>query len=124
MSDLKKQLRPAIPSILEKDDISAEEKFQNEVLRPIIKLQNDLIASCFEGCLNRRKVDLQKFTDNQVKDFIHKLFRSDTQLKADLRSLIIGLFTLEEYQEYLTLSAQLNRRITSMIQERVTSYYV
>ena len=124
MSDLKKQLRPAIPSIIKKENISVDEKFQNEVLRPIIKLQNNLISSCFEHYLKRKKVDLQKFTDDQTTAFIHKLFKTDTQLKTDLRSLIIGLFTLEEYQEYLTMSAQLNRRINSMIQERVTSFYI
>ena len=123
MSDLKKQLRPAIPSIKKKENISTKEKFQNEVLRPIIKLQNNLISSYFEHYLERKKIDFQKFTDDQTTAFVHKLFKSDTQLKTDLRSLIIGLFTLEEYQEYLTISAQLNRRINSMIQERVTSYY-
>jgi flagellar biosynthesis regulator FlaF len=123
MSDLKKQLRPAIPSIIKKENISVDEKFQNEVLRPIIKLQNDLISSYFEHHLKRKKVDFQKFTNDQTIDFIRKLFKSDTQMKTDLRGLIIGLFTLEEYQEYLTISAQLNRRINSMIQERVTSFY-
>ena len=123
MSDLKKQLRPSIPSIVQKSDISLEEKFQNEVLRPIIKLQNDLVLICFEHYLKRKKVELKKFTDDQITAIIHKLFRSDTQLKSNLRSLIIGLFTLEEYREYLTISAQLNRRINSMIQERVGSFY-
>jgi hypothetical protein len=123
MSDLKKQLRPSIPSIVQKSDISLEEKFQNEVLRPIIKLQNDLVLICFEHYLKRKKVELKKFTDDQITALIHKLFRSDTQLKSDLRSLIIGLFTVEEYREYLIISAQLNRRINSMIQERVGSFY-
>jgi hypothetical protein len=123
MSDLKKQLRPSIPSIVQKSDISLEEKFQNEVLRPIIKLQNDLVLICFEHYLKRKKVELKKFTDDQIAALIHKLFRSDTQLKSDLRSLIIGLFTVEEYREYLIISAQLNRRINSMIQERVGSFY-
>jgi hypothetical protein len=123
MSDLKKQLRPSIPSIVQKSDSSLEEKFQNEVLRPIIKLQNDLVLICFEHYLKSKKVELKKFTDDQITAIIHKLFRSDTQLKSNLRSLIIGLFTLEEYREYLTISAQLNRRINSMIQERVGSFY-
>lgn len=124
MSDLKKQLRPAIPSILKKENISVEEEFQNQILRPIIKLQNDLILNCFEDYLKRKKVGLQKFTDDQTIDFIHKTFKRDTQLKTDLRGLIIGLFTLEEYQQYLTITSQLNRRINSMIQERVGSFYL
>jgi len=124
MSDLKKQLRPAIPSIVEKEHISVEEKFQNEVLRPIIKLQNDLIASCFNHYLKRKKIDFRDLTTDQIRDHIHKSFKSDTQLKADFRSLIVGLLTLEEYQQYLTISVQLNRRISSMIQERVTSFYI
>ena len=124
MSDLKKQLRPAIPSILKKENIGVEEEFQNQILRPIIKLQNDLILNCFEDYLKRKKVGFQKFTDDQAIDFIHKTFKRDTQLKTDLRGLIIGLFTLEEYQEYLTITTQLNRRINSMIQERVGSFHV
>ncbi|MFT6027251.1 MAG: hypothetical protein ACI8P5_001511 [Bacteroidia bacterium] len=124
MSDLKKQLRPGIPSILKKENISVEEEFQNQILRPIIKLQNDLILNCFEDYLKRKKVGLQKFTDDQTIDFIHKTFKRDTQLKTDLRGLIIGLFTLEEYQQYLTITSQLNRRINSMIQERVGSFYL
>jgi hypothetical protein len=123
MSDLKKQLRPLIPGICQKAEVRVEEKFQNEVLRPIIKLQNDLVLICFEHYLKCKKVELKKFTDDQITAIIHKLFRSDTQLKSDLRSLIIGLFTVEEYREYLIIAAQLNRRINSMIEERVGSFY-
>ena len=123
MPDLKKQIRPAIPSIVEKEQISVEEKFQNEVLRPIIKLQNELILSCFEYYLRRVKVDIQKFNDVQKTDFIEKSFKRDAQLKAALRSLIIGLFTLEEYKDYLNMTSQLNKRINSIIQKRVSSAF-
>ncbi len=124
MSDLKKKIRPAIPSIIEKAHITVEEKFQNDVLRPIIKLQNDLILSCFEYYLKRIKVDILKLNIVQKANLIEKSFKRDAQLKVDMRSLIIGLFTFAEYKEYLNISAQLNKRINSIIQERVGNAYL
>ena len=57
-------------------------------------------------------------------DLTHKLFKSNTPLKTELRGLILGLFTLEEFKEYLSLSSQLNKRISNMIKQRIDSCYV
>ncbi|MFT4679555.1 MAG: hypothetical protein ACI84C_001103 [Flavobacteriales bacterium] len=124
MTDLKKQLRPEIPSIVKTENFSAEEKFQNEVLRPIIKLQHELILSCFEHHLKQNKVKLDNLEKIQKAGLIQKLFKSNTQFKTEFRGLIIGLFTLEEYNEYLGLSSQLNKRISNMIQQRIESCYI
>ena len=122
MTDPKKQLRPKILSIVQTGDFSALEKFQNEVLRPIIKLQHELIIACFRHYLNKYKVQIVELDFLQKTDLINKLFKSDTQLKNDCRGLIIGLFTLEEYGEYLILSPQLNKRINNMIMQKL--YYL
>lgn len=124
MLDLKKQIRPVIPSIIETAQVSVEEKFQNDVLRPIIKLQNDLILCCFENHIARSKIDFSTYNDLQKTDFIQQSFTRDIKLKGDFRSLIIGLFTLEEYKEYHSLGAQMNKRINSIIQKRITDFFV
>ena len=124
MIDLKKQMRPEISSIIKTENFSAEEKFQNEVLRPIIKLQHDLILSYFEHYLKQNKVKMNELNNTQKTHLAHKLFKTNTRLKTELRGLIIGLFTLEEYKEYLNLSSQLNKRMNNMIQQRIASCYV
>jgi hypothetical protein len=124
MIENKKQIRPDISSIQFKENISQEEKFQNEVLRPIIKMQHELIVSCFEHFLNQNKIEFDALRDTQIKDFIQKTFTSNNGLKKDLNGLIIGLFTLEEYLEYLNHISQINKRINSIIQTRIGSVYL
>ena len=124
MPEPKKQLRPTIPSIQSKEQVSVEEKFQNETLRPIIKLQHELILSCFKHYLAANKIQLEVQSEDKKRDFIQKCLMKNAQLKSDLRSLIIGLFTIEEYTEYLKNSSQINKRINSIIQSRITSVYV
>jgi hypothetical protein len=121
MSEPKKQLRPLISSIKKTEYASLEEKFQNEVLRPILKLQHEFIISCFEHFLILNKVRFNELSSIQKADVIQKLFKTDLRLKMELRSLIIGLFTYEEYKAYLIHSSRLNKRIYSMIQKRVES---
>jgi hypothetical protein len=124
MSEPKKQLRPLITSIKKTEYASLEEKFQNEVLRPILKLQHEFIISCFEHFLILNKVRFNELSSIQKADVIQKLFKTDLRLKMELRSLIIGLFTYEEYKAYLIHSSRLNKRIYSMIQKRVESVYL
>ncbi|MGY8953736.1 MAG: glyoxalase [Flavobacteriales bacterium] len=124
MLDIKKQIRPMIFSIKDTGTTSIEEKFQNTVLRPIIKLQHELILCYFEQFLKRKKSKLKELSDLQKTEVIQNMFSRDIQLKTDLRGLIIGLFTLEEYQQYLNLSSQLNKRINAIIQQRVKSCYI
>jgi|TARA_B110000285_G_scaffold9194_1_gene9325 hypothetical protein len=119
MENPKKQLRPEILSIIKTENFSALEKFQNETLRPIIKLQHDLILTRFEHYLKQNKINIIELNKTQKTDLMNKLFKSDTRLKNDFRGLIIGLFTLEEYKEYLTISSQLNKRINNMIRQKL-----
>jgi hypothetical protein len=119
MENPKKQLRPEILSIIKTENFSALEKFQNETLRPIIKLQHDLILTRFEHYLKQNKINIIELNKTQKTDLMNKLFKSDTRLKNDFRGLIIGLFTLEEYKEYLTISSQLNKRINNMIRQKI-----
>ena len=57
MDEHKIQIRPIIPSAQVNTSQSDEENFQNAVLRPIIKLQHDLLMHHFEQHLRDRKSD-------------------------------------------------------------------
>ena len=123
MIDQKKQIRPAIPSIVIQENFSDEEKFQNNILRPIIKLQHDLILRYFEHYLKQNKVNRIELNSTQMKNVIHRFFKTDNRFKIEMRGLIIGLLTIDEFEEYLKLSPGLNKRINNMIEQRVESCY-
>jgi len=118
----KKQIRPTITSIIISANISDMERFQNEVLRPIIKLQHELIICHFQHYLKKRKIFLEELDFAKKTNLIHKVLKSDIQLKKELRGLIIGLFTIEEYEEYIKMSSELNKRVNNMILQKL--YYI
>jgi len=121
MSDLKHKMRPEIPSINLDRSSSEVELFQNKVLRPIIKLQHELIMCCFSDFITQNKVLLNEYNEENKKNYLQKLFKTNTVLKTELRSLIIGLFTLEEYKHFLSIKPMVIKRINTIIQNRITS---
>ena len=120
MTELKIEMRPVLPRLAKRDEISIEELFQNQVLRPIIKLQHHLILVCFENHLKRTKSGFLNYNRDQKAEFITKSFHRNQQLKTEMRGLIVGLFTLKEYKEYLESASFLNKRINSIIEKRVS----
>lgn len=121
MSNLKHKMRPEIPSINLDASSSEVELFQNKVLRPIIKLQHELIMCCFSNFIAQNKVLLHGYNKENKKFYLQKLFKTNTELKTELRSLIIGLFTLEEYKHFLSIKPKVIKRINTIIQNRITS---
>lgn len=100
---------------------SVEEEFQNKTLRPILKLQNDLIIQVFKNYLNLNKIH---FNNGQVEhnmNVVEKAISKDSQLQNTYKGIIIALFTTEEYQLYSIFSSEINKRIRSMLMERIQS---
>ena len=87
MTNQKKQLRPTIPSISIQENSSEEEKFQNNTLRPIIKLKHNLILSYFEHYVKQNKVNLHELDSTQKKVVTNRLFKTDTRFKIEMRGV-------------------------------------
>lgn len=100
---------------------SVEEEFQNKTLRPILKLQNDLIIQIFKNYLNQNRIHLDNLSIDKKTNTIENAIAKDSQLQNTYKGLIIAYFTLEEYQLYCTISSGLNKRIRSMLIERIQS---
>ncbi len=120
----KQALRPLIPSIGPQDEASPEERFQNEILRPILKLQHDVILAYFHHYLERTKRSLAGLSGFQKKELISKAFSKDASLKLELRGMVLGLLTPDEFLLYSNMSNTLNKRINNMLQERVQSVFL
>jgi hypothetical protein len=100
---------------------SAEEQFQNEVLRPILKLQNELFVASFKNYITKNKGDFANFTLEKKNTFVENSIQKDTKYRNTLKGMVIGLFTIEEYTIYALNSSNINKRMMSMLQERIKS---
>ena len=100
---------------------SEEEIFQNATLRPILKLQNDLIVLVFQNYVNQIKLPFNGFTVEKKMSSIATIISKDIQLQNTLKGIVIGLFTTEEYHYYSKTISNSNKRIKAMLIERLQS---
>lgn len=95
-----------------------DEDFQNRTLRPILKLQHDLILFLFISFCNKQKIDLYK-DENKFNSIVNTHIKKNMVLKNQYLGLIIGMFTTEEFGIYLENDAEFNKRIITMIGQRL-----
>ena len=100
---------------------SSEEAFQNQTLRPILKLQNDLFVASFENYITKNKKDFYSLSTEKKLLLIENSIQKDIKFRNALKGIVIGLFTLEEYQTYIQNSSNLNKRMMNMLIERLKS---
>jgi len=100
---------------------SSDELFQNEVLRPILKLQNDLFIASFLNYISKYKRDFYtKSVENKLA-IIENSIQKDIKFRNSLKGMIIGLFTTNEYSLYIQNSSSLNKRMMNLLIERLKS---
>jgi len=100
---------------------SNEEKFQNITLRPILKMQNDLLIEVYKNYINKHKTDFYTYSVDKKLQFIENSIQKDIKFRNSLKGIIIGLFTLDEYAAYIKNSSNLNKRMMNMVIERIKS---
>lgn len=100
---------------------SAEESFQNKTLRPILKLQNDLLIQVFINYAIKQKEVFFDFNPDKKLAYIEHSIQRDMKFRNALKGMIIGLFTLDEYKLYIENSSNLNKRMMNMLIERLKS---
>ena len=103
------------------DQSSSEELFQNQVLRPILKLQNDLFIASFINHLGKNRIDFEAFSVEKKLAAIENAIQKDIKFRNALKGMIIALFTLDEYAHYIKNSSSLNKRMMGMLIERLKS---
>ena len=100
---------------------SEEELFQNQILRPILKLQNELFIEIFKNYIVKNKAQFRQFTADKKLDFIENSILNDNKFRNLLIGTTIGLLQIEEYKLYSKNASALNKRIITMLIERLKS---
>ena len=112
-------LRPKVnsnKSISYKNDI---EKFQNIVLRPILKFQNDLLVELFIFEFEKTKTKFDLINNEQKIKLIINNLKYNNKLKQILLGTIIGMFSNNNLTFYKANYSKINKRIFSMLNDRL-----
>ena len=117
-----KSIRPEISSATINDDMSSDERFQNLVLRPAIKFQNNLLIEVFRNYIAKHKSVFYDLTLDKRMDYIENAIQKDMKLRNSMKGMIIGLFSVEEYLIYIENSSALNKRMMNLVKERLLSH--
>lgn len=117
-----KSLRPEIFS--EQITWNEIESFQNEVLRPILKYQHDLVIQLtLKESLFQKQISTISAIQ-QKRDLIKRFFLSQPNFKYFLIGQICGLLTSTEFEYYLSSKKELDKRISNMLADRILSNYI
>ncbi len=95
------------------------EEFQNQTLRPILKLQNEIYLKLFANYATRQNADYDSLSSSKKRTFIELSLQKDSVLKNTCIGITIGMFTTQELETYLMDSKSYNKRIITMLIERI-----
>jgi hypothetical protein len=113
------RIRPEIKKTEQFENMSVEERFQNETLRPILKLQNPLFLAVFHNYIEKRKGVFYSLGLEKKLNYIENSLNRDQKFGDSIKGMIIGFFTMEEYNAYSRNSSALNKRMINMVIERL-----
>lgn len=113
-------LRPIIKT-KEFEKSTDEEKFQTLTLRPILKLQNDLLLGLFKNHITESKIMYYSLSPEKKVLFIENSLQKNHVLKNKLIGVTLGMLTIEELAVYSADTHLYNKRIMSLLIERIRS---
>ncbi|WP_400078835.1 glyoxalase [Winogradskyella sp. R77965] len=114
-------IRPKIASAKIYDAMSSDELFQNKTLRPVIKMQHHLLIAVFSNYISKRKNVFYDLSLEKQLAYIDNSINKDMKFRNSVKGMIIGQFTVEEYQLYIKNSSALNKRMMNIVKERLIS---
>ncbi|CAL2078228.1 conserved hypothetical protein [Tenacibaculum dicentrarchi] len=95
------------------------EDFQNKTIRPILKLQHELLLQFFIFFCKSQKVDIINIEKEKFNKAVNSITKKNINLKNQFLGLIIGQFTVGEFEFYKDNNTDINKRILMMIGQRI-----
>jgi hypothetical protein len=113
------KVRPNLPESLVEGHLKEEELFQNMVLRPVIKMQHDILILRVQSYFLSKKVVFHMMDKKKRVNAIESAFQNDNPFKKEIQGMILGQLNPEEFQRYLKSERSMNKRIIQMVRNRM-----
>jgi len=117
-----KNIRPDFSTTTINNSMSSDERFQNLVLRPIIKFQNDILIEVFKNYVSKHKNVFYDLSLEKRMDYVENAVQKDMKFRNSIKGMIIGLFTVEEYALYIKNSSALNKRMMNIAKDHLLNH--
>ena len=113
--------RPKINVVNRREVHLKSELFQNEALRPILKMQHDIILKIFHNHIDKSSIKWNQL--NQIKKVkcVDDQLSKNVQIKHLIIGLIIAHLSELELDQYLRNAKEYNKRIIQMTKQRIQS---
>ena len=113
------KVRPKLPSSLTDGELKEEELFQNMVLRPVIKMQHDVLILRVRSYFTSKKVIFHLMDTRKRTMAIEQAFLGDNAFKKEIQGMITGQLAPDEFKTYLRWERPINKRIVQMVRNRM-----
>lgn len=111
-------IRPEIPSIT-LGNSGVVESFQNVTLRPIIKLQHDILMGITKKENTFQLAVVNASDRDNYRNLVGIWMQKRSKVKNQLIGIVLGIMTIEEHEEYLLHHQEYNRRIIQILVNRI-----
>lgn len=115
---MKIKKRPILSDLVKGGTLDIE-KFQNQVIRPIIKMQHSLLISLFQYYIKQRNIDFIDLKKEKQLNRISTILKKDTNFKSIISGIVIGHFSLNELNFFVQNSSELKKRVTQIVKHRL-----
>lgn len=113
------KIRPEISNAQVTLLMSEEECFQNKTIRPIAKLQNNLLVEVFKHYIKKHKNVFYGLSIEKRMHYIENSIQKNMKFRNSLKGIMIGQFTIEEHRKYINNSSAINKRMMGIVKERL-----
>tara|TARA_B100001564_G_C20025956_1_gene396754 strand:- start:93 stop:464 length:372 start_codon:yes stop_codon:yes gene_type:complete len=113
------KVRPILPDALTEGELKEEELFQNMVLRPVIKMQHDVLILRVKSYFTSKRVMFNVMDKQKRTLAIEQAFLGDNAFKKEIQGMILGQLDTTEYQRYLQNERTMNKRIIQIVRNRM-----
>ena len=117
------KIRPVIKVETKPENQLAMELFQNKTLRPIIKMQHDLLLILFFQRMKNSSIKWEELKNHQKIEVVKKQISFNMQFKNLILGSIIGQLNQSELSNYLLSTKEYNKRIIQMVTQRIISTF-
>ena len=117
------KVRPNLINLIN-SNTSDIERFQNEVLRPIIKMQNNLFVAFFKNYIKNNKIKFNTLKAEVQENKINTILTKDINFKNILIGSIIGHLEENEIEIYFKYKTEINKRIIQIIKQRLHDNFI
>ena len=97
------------------------ELFQNEVLRPILKMQHTITLKLFDSHIDNLGVVWNDIKKSKKIKCVENQLSKNIQFKNLVIGIVVGQFNELEMNKYLSNSREYNKRILQMTIQRIVS---